>query len=68
MSLKGFHILFIILAFLCSGGFWAWCVWDADTARQLGVEAVGNLSGSLALALLAYGLWFALRKSRAIRV
>jgi len=68
MSLKGFHILFITLAFLCSGGFWAWCVWDGDSARQLGVVAVGNLSGSLALTLLAYGLWFVIRKSRTIRV
>ena len=68
MSLKGFHILFIALAFLCSGGFWAWCIWDADAARRLGVAAVGNLSGSLALALLGYGLWFVIRKSKAIRV
>lgn len=68
MSLKGFHILFIALAFLCSGGFWAWCVWDAESAQRLGAVAVGNLSGSLSLALLAYGLWFVVKKSRTIRV
>ena len=68
MSLKGFHILFITLAFLCSGGFWAWCLWDAEAARELGVVAVGNLSGSLAIALLVYGLWFVIKKSRTIIV
>ena len=67
MSLKGFHILFITLAFLCAGGFWAWCIWDADAAH-LGVLPVGNLSGSLALVLLVYGLWFVIKKSRTIIV
>jgi hypothetical protein len=67
MSLKGFHILFIALAFLCSGGFWAWCVWDAEAAGQLGAVPVGNLSGSLALVLLVYGFWFVIKKSRTIR-
>ena len=68
MSLKGFHILFIILAFLCAGGFWAWSAWDVETARQLGAVAAGNLSGSLALVLLVYGLWFVIKKSRTIIV
>lgn len=68
MSLKGFHILFIVLAFLSSGGFWAWCAWDPDTALQLGVVPLGNLSGSLAISLVLYGLWFILRKSRTIIV
>jgi hypothetical protein len=68
MSLKGFHILFIALAFLCSGGFWAWCVREADTARKLGVAAAGNLSGSLAIVLLVYGLWFVVKKGKTIVV
>lgn len=68
MSLKGFHILFIALACLCAGGFWAWCAWDAETAQRLGVVPMGNLSGSLALALLVYGLWFVIRKSKTIIV
>lgn len=68
MSLKGFHLLFIILAFLCSAGFWAWVVLDAERAQELGVDALGNFSGSLAIALFAYGLWFAIVKSKTIRV
>lgn len=68
MSLKGFHILFIIFAFLCTAGFWAWAVLDAERAADLGVTTMGNLSGSLAVLLFIYGLWFAIVKSRTIRI
>lgn len=68
MSLKGFHILFIILAFLCSAGFWAWTFVNMERAAELGSVALGNFSGSLAIGLFFYGLWFALFKSKNIRV
>ena len=68
MSLKGFHILFLVFAFLCTAGFWAWTALDAVRAAELGVAAIGNFSGSLAIALLAYGLWFVIFKSKTIRV
>jgi hypothetical protein len=68
MSLKGFHILFIVLAFLCSAGFWAWVALDSKRAEALGVAALGNYSGSLAIALFVYGIWFAAVKSKTIRV
>jgi hypothetical protein len=68
MSLKGFHILFIIFAFLCSAGFWAWAVVDSDRAADLCVATLGNLSGSLAVLLFIYGLWFVIVKSRTIRI
>jgi hypothetical protein len=68
MSLKGFHILFIILAFLCCAGFWAWAVLDSEHASDLGMTAMGNFSGSLAIALFIYGIWFAAVKGKTIRV
>jgi O-antigen ligase len=68
MSLKGFHILFIILAFLCTAGFWGWAVVFAERAKELGATSMGNFSGSLALALLVYGVWFVVRKSKTIHV
>lgn len=68
MSLKGFHILFIIFAFLCCAGFWAWTALDSERASDLGVTTMGNLSGSLAVLLFIYGLWFAIVKSRTIRI
>lgn len=66
MSLKGFHILFIALAFLCAAGFWGWCAWDVESAQRLGAVPAGNLSGSLAIVLFLYGAWFVIRKSRTI--
>jgi hypothetical protein len=68
MSLKGFHILFITLAFLCAGGFWAWSVWDVAAAQQQGAITTGHLSGFLAIVLLVYGLWFVIKKSKTINV
>ena len=68
MSLKGFHILFIALAFLCAAGFWVWAWLEKETATDLGVVPLANLSGSLAIALLIYGLWFAIKKAKTIIV
>jgi hypothetical protein len=68
MSLKGFHILFIVFAFLCSAGFWAWVALDTKRAKELGIAALGNYSGSLAIALFIYGVWFVAVKSKTIRV
>jgi hypothetical protein len=68
MSLKGFHIIFITLAFLCTAGFWAWTLVFAELAKELGASSVGNFSGSLAIALLVYGVWFVVRKSKTIHV
>lgn len=62
MSLRGFHLLFIVLAFLCAGGFWGWTVWKSEEARELGAVVMGNFSGSLAILLFFYGIWFAIKK------
>ena len=68
MSLKGFHIIFIVLAFLCTAGFYAWAMLLPEKASELGVVAIGNISGSLAIALFIYGIWFAAKKSKTILV
>lgn len=66
MSLKGFHILFIVLAFLCTAGFWAWTFVDKDSAKNLGAQSMGAVSGVLALFLLVYGAWFVIKKAKTI--
>jgi hypothetical protein len=68
MSLRGFHILLIFLATLCSGGFCAWAYSNGDVARELHVMTAANLSGSVAIVLFFYGLWFAFVKSKTIHV
>jgi hypothetical protein len=59
MSLKTFHIFFIILAILVTAGFAAWTF-----VNQTGT-GVGVFSGVCSVALVIYGIWF-IRKSRHI--
>ena len=61
MSLKVFHILFIILAILLAAGCVAWAVVNQAPA------AFGIVSAIVAVALVIYGIWF-LKKSRKIIV
>ena len=68
MSLKGFHIIFIIFAVLCSVGFWLWALADPQSAKDLNVVLLGQGSGVLGIVLFFYGIWFVVRKSKTIIV
>ena len=57
MSLKAFHIFFIVLAVLLSAGCAAWG-FASGMAPAFGLTCSG-----LAAALLIYGVWF-VKKSR----
>lgn len=63
MSLKGFHIVFIIVSVLCTLGFAAWTIWAPEYRVTPATKAIGLFSGVCGLFLLFYGAWF-LRKSR----
>jgi hypothetical protein len=58
MSLKAFHIVFVVFSTLLAFGCGAWCLWiDSVTATQ--TYLVGAiLSFVAALALIVYGCWF----------
>lgn len=68
MSLKGFHVIFIVLAVLCAFGFYAWTKVEADAAAGLGVIGMGQVSGVIGVALFLYGIWFVAKKSKTIIV
>jgi len=57
MSLKAFHILFILLSTLLAAG----CAWWAF-ANNVGA-VVGVISAAVAVALFIYGIYF-IKKSR----
>src|SRR5207253_5482844 len=61
MSLKAFHIFFVIVSTLCALGFGAWAIGDYLRTGNTGVLALGVLGFAAAGALVWYGLWF-LRK------
>ncbi len=65
MSLKAFHICFIVLSGSLSLAF---AVWAFENLEQIGPRLVFGVGGLLAAgALLSYGSWF-LRKMRDLRV
>ena len=67
MSLKGFHIVFIIFSTLLALGCGAWCVWV-----NLVVGAPVYLTGAIAsfaaaAVLVVYGFWF-YKKMKRLRI
>jgi hypothetical protein len=67
MSLKGFHIVFIIFSTLLALGIGAWCVW-VDLVEGASIYLAGAIcSFVVAVALVVYGVWF-YRKMKRLRI
>ena len=67
MSLKGFHVVFIIFSTLLALGIGAWCVW-VDLVEGAPIYLAGAIcSFVVALALVVYGVWF-YRKMKRLRL
>lgn len=65
MSLKAFHIVFVMVSTLLALGFGAWAIRDYRLHQEMPslVLGLGSLLGSVAL--VAYGRWF-LRKLKGV--
>lgn len=58
MSLKAFHIIFVIFSTLLALGVGVWCVW-VNLVEGAPVYLAGAVASFLcALALVIYGVWF----------
>ncbi len=58
MSLKGFHIVFIVFSTLLALGCGGWCIW-VDLVEDAPVYFAGAIgSFAAAVALVVYGVWF----------
>ena len=67
MSLKGFHIVFIIFSTVLAFGLGAWCVW-VDLVEGAPIYLAGAVcSFVVAVALVVYGVWF-YRKMKRLRI
>lgn len=64
MSLKHFHVVFIVFAVLICLGFGAWTLLAREVASI--VQGVGVFSLVLGAALCLYGLWFYRKSKRVI--
>jgi hypothetical protein len=68
MSLKGFHIIFLVFAVLTALGFYAWTQVMIDDAKAMQVVGLGQASGVSGVVLLLYTAWFILIKGKSIKV
>jgi hypothetical protein len=67
MSLKGFHIVFIVFSTLLAIAVGGWCVW-VDLVEGAPVYLAGAIASfGTAVALIAYGVWF-YRKMKRLRL
>lgn len=68
MSLKHFHIVFLVFAILCDAAFWLWMHFMPEDAAAAGAAPLKSYAGLLCLALLVYGVWYVIKKMRTIIV
>jgi len=67
MSLKAFHIVFIVFSTLLAVGVWLWCVW-VNLVEGAPIYLAGAIGSFVtALALIIYGVWF-YRKMKRLRI
>ena len=58
MSLKGFHIVFIVFSTLLAVGVGIWCIW-VNLVEGVPVYLTGAIASFVcAFALIIYGIWF----------
>ena len=61
MSLKAFHIIFVTLSMLLTGGFTFWAILQYRSNGDVSLLVGGVISGLLFVGMGVYGRWF-LRK------
>jgi hypothetical protein len=61
VSLKAFHIIFVLASMLLIGGFAYWAIRQFRATGDRGLLVGGVVSGLLFVAMAVYGRWF-LRK------
>ena len=67
MSLKGFHIVFIVFSTLLALSIGIWCVW-VNLVEGAPVFVAGAVASFVcAIALIIYGIWF-YRKMKRLRL
>ena len=67
MSLKAFHIIFIVFSTLLAIGIGAWCMW-INLVEGVSVYLGGAIASFVcAIGLVVYGFWF-YRKMKRLRI
>jgi len=67
MSLKAFHIIFVIFSTLLALGVGSWCIW-VNLVEGAPVYLAGAIASfASAVTLVIYGVWF-YRKMKRLRI
>jgi hypothetical protein len=67
MSLKAFHIVFVIFSTLLALGIAVWCVW-INLVEGTPIYLAGAIASfAAAIALIVYGIWF-YKKMKRLRI
>lgn len=66
MSLKTFHLFFLVVAILFDFGFAAFAFYGPETDLTKELRPLGVGSGLFGLGLMAYGIWFHIKKAPSI--
>jgi hypothetical protein len=67
MSLKAFHIVFVVFSTLLALGTSGWCIWVDLVVGEPVYFAGAIASLVVAIALMVYGFWF-YRKMKRLRI
>lgn len=65
MSLKTFHIIFVLLCIVAADMFGAWAVFDYRQSGNTTNLVLGIASFVFGLGMIAYGAWFVRKLTRA---
>ena len=58
LSLRSFHIFFVVIAILMADVFGIWAVWDYASHGRLLYLLLGVISLVGGMAMIGYGIWF----------
>jgi hypothetical protein len=68
MSLRGFHIVFLVLAAVSDLFVWNWARTNVESVEANGWQWLQVASGWLAVVIVCYALWFVILKAKTIIV
>jgi hypothetical protein len=57
MSLRLFHLLFILIAIVATDMFGGWAVWEHTHTHETATLVIGLASFAVGFLLIGYGLW-----------
>ena len=65
MSLRLFHLVFVLIAIVATDMFGGWAVWEHARTHETATLIIGLASFAFGFVLIGYGLWVVRKFNRA---